>query len=57
MTLEDAEAQKLLQKLVAVTGEAPVEALRLALKERWQREKREADSDLVRDRSEELFGY
>lgn len=57
MRLEDQEAQRLLTALVAVTGEDPVDALRRALEERLAREKREAESDLVRDRSEELFGY
>jgi len=57
MKLDDPEAQKLLNALIAVTGEEPLVALRLALRERWLREKREAASDLVRDRSEELFGY
>jgi hypothetical protein len=57
MKLEDPEAQRLLAALVAVTGEDPAEAVRVALKERLAREKREAESDLVRDRSEELFGY
>jgi hypothetical protein len=57
MKLEDSEAQRLLTALVAVTGEDPAQALRMALQERLAREKREAESDLVRDRSEELFGY
>ena len=57
MKLDDPEAQKLLNALIAVTGEEPLVALRLALQERLAREKRESESDLVRDRSEELFGY
>lgn len=54
--LDDPEAQKLLDALVILTREEPVVALRRALEERIERERR-VEKDLVKDRSEELWGY
>lgn len=57
MKLEDPESQRLLAQLCALTGEEAPEALRRALQERLNRMKREFQQDLVKERSDELFGY
>lgn len=54
--LDDPEAQKLLEALVLLTREEAVVALRRALEERIERERR-VEKDLVKDRGEELWGY
>jgi hypothetical protein len=57
VTLDDPQTTSLLAELVALTQESAPEALRKAIQERLQRLQREVERDLVRDRSDELFGY
>jgi hypothetical protein len=57
VTLDDPQTTSLLAELVALTQESAPEALRKAVQERLHRLQREVERDLVRDRSDELFGY